>query len=71
MRSLLAWRTVQRGSARLRAEDVRPDAIYDRVHASVGKLNFPIIKERVEDIIVVTDEVRRAGKRISRLCAVA
>lgn len=39
-----------------RIEEVNPDTICDGLRTPVGKLNFPIIKEKVEDIIVVSDE---------------
>ena len=43
-----------------RVEDVRPDTICDGLRTPVGALNFPIIRDKVEDIIVVSDEVRAA-----------
>jgi threonine dehydratase len=40
-----------------RVEEVHPSTICDGLRTPVGKLNFPIIQEHVEDIIVVSDEV--------------
>lgn len=48
-------------------EDVHPDTICDGLRTPVGKLNFPIIQEKVEDIIVVSDEVRQAGNHVSTM----
>ena len=41
-----------------RREDVQAKTIADGLRTPVGKLNFPIIQEKVERVIVVTDEVR-------------
>lgn len=40
-----------------RIEEVHPNTICDGLRTPVGKLNFPIIKEKVEAVIVVSDEV--------------
>lgn len=39
-----------------RIEDFVPDTICDGLRTPVGRLNFPIIQEHVEDVIVVSDE---------------
>lgn len=41
-----------------RIEDVDANTIADGLRTPVGVLNFPIIQEKVEDVIVVSDEVR-------------
>ena len=41
-----------------RVEDIAADTICDGLRTPVGKLNFPIIQERVEAVLVVSDEVR-------------
>ena len=41
-----------------RREDVDADTIADGLRTPVGVLNFPIIREKVEMVITVTDEVR-------------
>ena len=43
-----------------RIEDVNPDTIADGLRTPVGRINFPIIQQKVEKIIVVSDEVRDA-----------
>ena len=40
-----------------RREDVTPNTIADGLRTPVGVINFPIIQEKVEKIIVVSDEV--------------
>ena len=42
-----------------RRKDVQANTIADGLRTPVGELNFPIIQERVERVIVVTDEVGR------------
>ncbi|KIP06173.1 hypothetical protein PHLGIDRAFT_107335 [Phlebiopsis gigantea 11061_1 CR5-6] len=39
-----------------RVEDVQADTICDGLRTPVGALNFPVIRQRVEDVIVVSDE---------------
>ncbi|KAI0941225.1 hypothetical protein AcV7_002852 [Taiwanofungus camphoratus] len=39
-----------------RREDVQPDTIADGLRTPVGLINFPIIQEKVEKVIVVSDE---------------
>ncbi|GJE87351.1 threonine/serine dehydratase [Phanerochaete sordida] len=39
-----------------RVEEFVPETICDGLRTPVGKLNFPIIQEKVEDVIVVSDE---------------
>lgn len=41
-----------------RREDVDAQTIADGLRTPVGRLNFPIIQEKVESVIVVSDEVR-------------
>ena len=56
-----------------RREDVDPDTIADGLRTPVGVLNFPIIQEKVEMVITVTDEVRECltgrGIRSTVVCA--
>ena len=40
-----------------RIEDFTPNTIADGLRTPVGKINFPIIQEKVEGVIVVSDEV--------------
>ena len=40
-----------------RVEQFVPDTICDGLRTPVGEINFPMIRERVEEIIVVSDEV--------------
>ncbi|EKM60035.1 uncharacterized protein PHACADRAFT_250903 [Phanerochaete carnosa HHB-10118-sp] len=39
-----------------RVEEVVPDTICDGLRTPVGKLNFPVIQEKVEGVVVVSDE---------------
>lgn len=41
-----------------RIEDVHANTIADGLRTPVGTLNFPIIQQKVEQVIVVSDEVR-------------
>lgn len=41
-----------------RVEDVQANTIADGLRTPVGKINFPIIQEKVASVIVVSDEVR-------------
>ena len=50
-----------------RVEDVQADTICDGLRTPVGVLNFPIIKERVEDVIVVSDGVGQFPGKVRRL----
>ena len=49
-----------------RREDVNAQTIADGLRTSVGRLNFPIIQEKVESVIVVSDEVRRVSSELRR-----
>lgn len=40
-----------------RIEDFVPNTICDGLRTPVGRLNYPILKEKVEHVIVVTDDV--------------
>lgn len=42
----------------IRREDVIANTIADGLRTPVGLINFPIIQEKVENVIVVSDEVR-------------
>ena len=44
-----------------RRKDVQANTIADGLRTPVGELNFPIIQEKVERVIVVTDEVGRSS----------
>lgn len=46
-----------------RIEDVHPDTICDGLRTPVGALNFPIIQDKVEGIIVVSDEARHHSSK--------
>lgn len=41
-----------------RIEEVNAETIADGLRTPIGRINFPIIQQKVEDVIVVTDEVR-------------
>lgn len=62
-----------RGLARgRRFEDVVPRTIADGLRTPVGVLNFPVIQERVERVITVSEEVRLVSRAIgSCACACA
>lgn len=47
-----------------RREDVQADTIADGLRTPVGAINFPIIQEKVERIIVVSDEATTEAMRL-------
>lgn len=50
-----------------RREDVDANTIADGLRTPVGVLNFPIIQEKVERVIVVSDEVRSSYEILFQL----
>lgn len=49
-----------------RREDVHADTIADGLRTPVGVINFPIIQQKVENVIVVSDEVRPVFSQVGR-----